>query len=53
MRRCLKEKFKREKAYFESHGIKAGAWLVPSIGYGSLSYSDNDAYLKYTNKIEC
>ena len=42
------QKFKREKAYFESHGIKAGAWLVPSIGYGSLSYSDNDAYLKYT-----
>ena len=42
------EKFEKAKAYFESRGIKVGAWLCPSIGYGSQSYCDNDAYLKYT-----
>ena len=44
-------KFEKEKLYFESHGIKVGAWLCPSIGYGGPekpSYCDNDAYLEYT-----
>ncbi len=43
--------FLKAKEYFEGCGIKTGAWLVPSIGYGGTgepSYSDNDAYLRYT-----
>lgn len=40
--------FLKAKAYFEEFKIKVGVWLCPSIGYGSQTHSDNDAYLKYT-----
>ena len=45
------ETLKKQKEFFENIGIKAGAWLCPTIGYGGTgtpSYCDNDAPEHYT-----
>ena len=45
------ENFRRTKEFFENRGIKVGAWLVPSIGYGGTARkfpADNDADTTYT-----
>ena len=34
MRRAECEMFRENKEYMEAHGIKVGAWLAPTIGYG-------------------
>ena len=43
------EMFRENQEYIESHGIRVGAWLVPTIGYGMTFYGDNEAETEFTH----
>ena len=43
------ELFTENKDYFEQNGIKVGAWIAPTVGYGAAFYGDNDAADVYTH----
>lgn len=45
------ETFCRNKQYFETHGFRVSAWLVPTIGYGGVASDDGDAASRYTHIV--
>ena len=53
---CNKEKLNEEynifmenKQFLNENGIEVGAWVFPSIGYGSDFWGDNNAKYEYTH----
>ena len=49
MLRAECEAFRENQEYMEAHGIKVGAWLAPTIGYGMPFYGDNAAATDFTH----
>ncbi len=43
------EMFLENAELFRKEGINVGAWLVPTIGYGSDFYGDNSAKYDFTH----
>ena len=47
------ELFNKNKKIIEDAGFKVGAWLAPTIGYGTpKNYRDNDAPFTHLKKLD-